>query len=154
VALVTIVIKGSEARVYTPFSEQRRAIIKDLPSRKWDPDKRYWRIPTDLIGVLQTRLEATGDKVTVERPPPPGNNDSRRIQQLEQEVQRLRGQLHQARSTTAAHSSSWAESLLDQCGAELGARVVRALSKVLHPDAGGDSDLQRDLNVARETSRL
>jgi hypothetical protein len=48
---------------------------------------------------------------------------------------------------------TWADDLLDAAGPELGATIYKALSRVLHPDAGGSTELMQHLNRARDRSK-
>ncbi len=107
------------------------AAIKTLPSyaRRYDPDRRVWTVLTDYIAGLEHLLRADGHRVircgSGSVPPP------RRPQPAQ----------------------SWADLLLDRIGPERQDRLVRRLSKVLHPDAGGDHDLMSELTAARERRR-
>jgi hypothetical protein len=48
-------------------------------------------------------------------------------------------------------TNDWAKTLLNAVGPDRADAVVRALSKVLHPDnPNGDAELQRQLNTARD----
>ena len=44
--------------------------------------------------------------------------------------------------------SCWARMLFKRVGRHRSDQVYRALSKCLHPDVGGEADLQRELNAA------
>lgn len=69
---------------------------------------------------------------------------------------RLRADGHDVRDSdlpTAETSSAWAVELLEAAPADLRPKIVRALAKVLHPDAGGVQHLMADLNdAAREVA--
>lgn len=49
----------------------------------------------------------------------------------------------------AADNDTWARELFAAAGPELADKLYRALSKVLHPDAGGSTALQQQLNDAK-----
>ena len=49
--------------------------------------------------------------------------------------------------------ATWARALFDRVGASRAPAVYRALSRVCHPDHGGDHDLQTELNQAYEAYR-
>lgn len=49
---------------------------------------------------------------------------------------------------TAAAEGDWARLLFDRLGPALSVPAYRALSRVLHPDRGGDHQLQVELNIA------
>jgi len=53
----------------------------------------------------------------------------------------------------APATPDWAAALLAAVGPDRVDAAVRALSRVLHPDAGGDADLQRQLLAARDELR-
>jgi len=52
-----------------------------------------------------------------------------------------------SRSTGA---SPWAEQLFAAVGPDRAESVFKALTRVLHPDVGGDTELMKELNAARE----
>ncbi|HZN75693.1 MAG TPA: hypothetical protein VFC00_29020 [Micromonosporaceae bacterium] len=161
-ALVRIQVIGLVAEVFSPYDPDRIEVIKTVPGRRWDKTGRFWEIPTAQVPALKLSLETNGDKVVivglVSDPPPrqraSDDSEVRRLraekQRLEQESGRLRQEVQRLRNEAAARGHSWAGQLLDQCPPALAEKVFKALTRVLHPDAGGDNDLQRDLNVARD----
>lgn len=99
------------------------AIIKTAPAyaREWDPARKRWLVDIGLATVVIDMLVDHGHTVV--------------------------GLPEQPRT---ADSTSWAEELLTACPPDIREQVYRALSKVLHPDAGGDVRLQQALNDARD----
>lgn len=163
-ALVRIEIAESTAEVYSPYGPERLEVIKSIPGRRWDKDGRFWEIPTTRVPSLKAALEAIGDSVVIagsgERPPPQhdagaGDAELRRLEAanrvLEREKQHLEQQVVRMRNEAAASDHNWAEQLLGKLSPEQSDKAYKALTKVLHPDAGGDNNLMRDLNVARDS---
>lgn len=116
--------------VYSPFAAKE--VIKALPMRSWDKDRRCWTIPAVFLDELVDALRAAGfTTVTTEkgeqekqdRRPPPGPG-----------------------STTG----TWADLLFTELGPDLGDRAFKALIKVVHPDTGGSTVLMQQLNIARD----
>lgn len=131
-AAVQIVIVGRIAGVFSPYDPVRVEIIRGIPGRRWIPDDKVWEIPSTMAHVLRTRLEAFGDTCVVtdetrypweEASPPPPQR---------------------------AKPKTWADELLSRCEPELREKVFRVLTGKLHPDVGGNTELQRELNDARD----
>jgi hypothetical protein len=115
-------------RIYAPY--EAKEVIKAVPGAKWNPDPlmRCWQIPTTQLALAIQFLTRDGWEVQVmDSTVPP------------------RGRL----TTEIAVAHTWAQDLLEAAGCGLYEPVFRALTKVLHPDAGGDVVLQQDLNAAR-----
>jgi hypothetical protein len=105
-------------------------ILKALPSyaRRWDPDRKLWRVDVGYARSLAGNLRELGYVVVgIEPPREPPRTNGRTID-----------------------GADWAHTLLHRVGPERRERVFRGLSKLLHPDVGGDTVLMRELNAARE----
>lgn len=156
---VRIEMHGLNARVFSPYSEERVEILRSLPSRRWVGEGKYWEIPASYIEQLKDDLTAFGDEVVVTGAPPPSGGDAiakllQRITGLEGERNRLaqeNARLRREDNTRAASSASWAEHLLRNLSPEQAELAHKRLASVLHPDVGGSAELMRDLNVARDT---
>lgn len=111
-----------EAQVFSPF--EAKDIIRGMPTRRWDKERRCWVIPVDDAAALRGRLEWEGFTVQVHsnwRPEP--------------------------RTTTVVN---WADSLFQALPEALAEKAFKALTRVLHPDTGGDTALMQQLNGARD----
>ena len=42
-----------------PYDRQLIYIIKSIPGRRWEPEKKYWTIPLDKLGFLITKLQGS-----------------------------------------------------------------------------------------------
>ena len=129
-----IIVEHGQGQVYAPF--QFKDIVKALPGRTWDSTKRCWRIPLYFVDEAANALRAVGCEVHVTRADGTPWTSGRP------------GAGH--RSTPA---EGWASALLKAVGPQHQDRVYRALSRVLHPDAGGDTQLMQDLNRARDNAQ-
>lgn len=63
------------------------------------------------------------------------------------------GRGENASDRTGADADGWAEALFAALPEHLHTRAFRSLSRLLHPDHGGDAKLMRDLNDAHRTQR-
>lgn len=161
VALVRIVIDGIDAKVYSPFDAKE--IIKSMPDRKWSQADKCWIIPASDVGHLQAILKAVNyEVVTVGSAAPPlhrgdGLHDTERRRweaerrTLEREKQRLQQEVIRLKNQTAASNRTWAEELFAKLSPEQTDKAYKALSRLLHPDVGGDTELMKVLNVARDS---
>lgn len=122
-----IVVEGTTARAYVPFDYKDNA--KDFGGR-WNPAGKYWTIHAGFAEQLAAQLRRAGCEAHVSR--------------MDQ------GFGHSSANT----ASDWAAALFQAVGPERRDATYRALSKVLHPDAGGDTKLQQQLSAARDASRL
>lgn len=124
-AEITVRVEHGTASVYMPYSVERVAIVKSLPVRSWNKPEKCWQIPEFYIWDLRRKFEAAGDTVRVLTRREPG--------------------VRQEKTDTA-----WAETLLTRLSPEQADKAYKALSRVLHPDAGGDAELMQQLNRARD----
>jgi len=117
------------ARVSFAYDPDLVSVIKTLHSahRRWNATTKTWWVATAAINELTEILEAGGYTVIStmrsrsSSPPPP-----------------------------RSPRDTWADLLLDAVGQERVEPVHRALSRVLHPDVGGDTALMQALNAARD----
>lgn len=121
----------SEVRLYFSFDQQVIDIIRTIPGRRWNKDLRCWIVAHSSLRLLSDTLVSLGHRVIVSGP-----SDQREYERTKRERE--------------ARDNDWADQLLGRCSAELSEKVFKALTRVLHPDAGGDNTLMRDLNVARD----
>ena len=130
VSRIVVVRDALYARVYSPY--EHREVIKNFPGRRWEPAGKYWTVPLDVVDAVADALRAAGCTVYVTRSDgsPWGA-----------------GARHGVRDQPGR---GWADALLDAVGPERIDQTVRAMSRVLHPDAGGDHRLMCELTAARE----
>jgi hypothetical protein len=127
-----IVVEESVARVYTPYA--LREIVKSFPGRRWDPDAKCWIVLCSQVWELADALRVAGSPPFVTGP----------------NGQPYRRHERAGRTQPRHPREGWADLLLDTVGADRVEKVFKALSKVLHPDVGGDAQLMRELLAARE----
>lgn len=118
------------ARVYTPYDETILAIIRAIPGRRWNGDRKHWVVPVDMVSGLARDLRSAGIQVTVEGVDPPKPPPRR-----------------------GAPTADWATALLGalyDINPLLAEKAFAQLVKVLHPDLGHDTGrLMQQLNDAR-----
>ncbi len=102
-------------------------MMRTVPRAYWNPHARAWLVPTAYGCFLESVLN--GCPVRWE----PGT-----------------GPYAQTPPTPAEPDGRWAEALFAAVGPAWADAVFRALTRVLHPDVGGDADLMRDLLDARD----
>lgn len=147
---VRIEVDHDIGKVYSPWGEQRVATIKRMPDRVWRDDGRYWEVPARGIPALKKALEADGDSVIVTTHDAERKRWDAERKQLEVERQRLQQEVIGLKSKAAAGTRTWAEELLGRLTPEQADQVFKALTRVLHPDVGGNGGLMKQLNVARD----
>jgi hypothetical protein len=99
-------------------------------ARDWNPATKTWTVDVGHAEPLASALRATGHKVLgldAPRTDPPPRADG-----------------------SAPDTAQWARILFRRVGPNHRDPVFRALTKVLHPDVGGDHSLMQELNQARE----
>jgi hypothetical protein len=102
-------------------------IMKSVPVHRWNGQDKEWTTETSWVQLLAKRFHDNGYSVAVD------------------------GDLWSPPDIKAL--SSPILSLFDALPAHLKQPVYRALSKVLHPDVGGDTELMKELNKAIERRR-
>lgn len=127
-----IIVTGTDAHAVVPYD--LRHIAKSFGAR-WEPTEKTWKLPVSRVETLAGALRATGAVVFITYKD---------------------GTPWTAGSSPAAPRTaprSWADERLTKAhksNPELPARLHRALSRVLHPDAGGCPALMVELNTARD----
>jgi hypothetical protein len=106
------------------YDETCIEIIKSVPVHRWDRDRKLWTTETSWVQLLAKRFHDKGFQVAIDnelwKPP---------------DMKALSPPL---------------QALFDVLPAHLRRPAYKALSKVLHPDAGGDTELMKQLNQANE----
>lgn len=106
--------------IHSPFDA--RELVKQIPGRRWDPDRKVWTVPEIFESEARSILSSWLGRVVY---------DDRR-----QPVK------------TPPKAQMWADTMFDALPAVLRQPVYRALSRVLHPDSGGDTKAMQQLNAA------
>lgn len=128
---ISITIGTFEATVSFRYDPAVVDLVKTLPSyaRSWNSSAKHWTVDQGYVDQLAALLRADGHRVVItggrkqsSTPPPP----------------------------RTAPRENWADALLEAVGQERVEPVHRALTKVLHPDVGGDTKLMQALNAARD----
>lgn len=115
--------------VSSSFDETGRvqAVLKSFKFR-WNPDMRIWVGDLKYLDPLVAHLRHAGCFIDITehdpKPPPPKPPPPRKA------------------------TTDWASGMFAALSPELGEKVYRALSRVLHPDADGDGRQQQILNDA------
>lgn len=115
-----------EAEVHIPF-EAKDLLKEALPRawRRWDPDLKTWFCIADAVEELAAQLRAAGYQVVVRDAAGTGHTSRR------------------------SDPDTWADAMYAALGKPLADKAHRALSRVLHPDHGGDLEQMKALNAAR-----
>jgi hypothetical protein len=128
---VRIEIEIVKTYIYDAYDVKE--IIKQIPGRKWEADRRRWSIYTSDVGLLLLMLKRDGHHgvITDRRWKPRSSKPSSAIKR------------------------TWADELFAALKGKphLADKVFKALTLALHPDAGGDHELMVQLNVARDKTR-
>lgn len=95
-------------------------------ARSWDPATKNWTVDAGHAERLASALRATGHQVIGLDPEPP------------------------PRTSTTGDTAHWARTLFRRVGPTRHEPVFRALSRIFHPDVGGDTALMQELNDARD----
>jgi hypothetical protein len=141
--MATVTITGDPFvgyRVHFPYDPTLVALIKSaVPAgqRRWDPEAKRWTIlDTFSANYFARKARAAGHAVEMDGVR--HESDSR-----------FRGQQQAPPRSSSTVSTDWATALLRAVGKERQDAVYKALSRVLHPDVGGDTELMQQLNEAR-----
>src|SRR5262245_35431914 len=122
-----------DALISAPY--EARFAIKELPTRRWNKLRKRWVIPVGDVDLAVVQLRSAGWHVSViggranEEPPPTPPPARERTQ------------------------PTWADLLFTALPDRFHGPVYTALSKVLHPDIGGDTAAMQQLNAARDRTR-
>lgn len=116
-----------EAEIHAPF-EAKDLIKEALPRswRRWDPVSKLWFVQAHAVPDLAAELRADGWIVVIRDAPNTGH------------------------SSRPSDTTTWADAMFTALGRSLGMKAHRALSRVLHPDHGGDLEQMKALNAARD----
>ncbi len=174
-ATVRITINGLDAFVRSPY--EARMIIREMPDRTWNPALKVWIIPTTDVPLLKGKLEDEGFAVQVADDTPKQSQQDTvnaaeierlkreairlelRMKALQDENLKLRAQGYvnnfndKSPFSRRGAGSSWADDMFNAMSPELATKVYKALSKALHPDLGGDTELMKLVNVAHDKSK-
>ena len=135
-ATVTFEFDGFEFDYIVRFAYDPRLVdlIKTVPRyyRSWNPTLRQWRVSVVYARTLANSMRQLGctvvglDQHERERADPPPHSHGR----------------------TPRHNTF--DLLFERVGHHRAEPVFRALTRVLHPDVGGDTELMKELNNARD----
>lgn len=95
-------------------------IMKSVPVHRWDPVRKHWTTESSWVELLAKRFHDRGHQVAID------------------------GQLWAPPNMKTLAPPITA--LFDALPAHLRSPAYKALSKILHPDAGGDLELMKQLN--------
>lgn len=121
--MIRVTTTGSKATVAFAYDEKIIAIVKGMPGRRWDPGAKHWTVDARDARALASQLARAGYVVSLD------------------------GKLVESGSAGALTGDPL-EALFRQLPVHLREPVYRALSRVLHPDLGGDAELMKQLNNA------
>ena len=123
--VIELMPDGAKACVFSPF--EAKDVIKALPysHRAWDQGNRCWLVSASMVQRLTALLEAEKFTVRVIEAEGPAPAPSRAI-------------------------GGWADQMYSALGLSLADTAHKALSRVLHPDAGGNAEEMKRLNAARD----
>ena len=119
--VVSFRMAGDRAAVTFPYDPAVVDVLKaNVPphARAWEPDGKTWWVDTAWVMSLAAVLTASGSQVSGLDAQP------------------------------TKRGTSWAQELLSRLPGDRRAEVYRSLSRHLHPDVGGDPNLQGELNDA------
>jgi hypothetical protein len=109
-----------------PYDAKAVELIKTIAGRRWNPDFKRWTIEAGDIAMAAVMFVRAGYDVAID------------------------GQPYEEVSRSSAPILSPLVSFFAALPHRLRQPTYRALSKVLHPDAGGDTRLMQELNRAME----
>lgn len=107
--------------VRSPF--EAKDAIRGLPMhlRRWDSELRVWRVDATCIESLKARLRRVGFRLTVIEPADQGEN-----------------------------GRDWVDEAFKQCPPSNRERLRRSLMAAFHPDAGGDEQIAKRINMVAD----
>jgi hypothetical protein len=127
--MIDISTSSGVPHVRFPYNDEAVAIMHSIPGRRWEPAGRFWIIRLDTIRLAATRFHAAGFDVTIDGIP----------------WEPTTGLTQPPHAPLVALFRFLPERLRQP--------AYRALSRVLHPDTGGDDELMKALNRAMEENR-
>jgi len=129
--LARLIVGDVEVKAHVPYDH--REVPKSFAGRRWDPINKLWILPVEFVEELAAALRAAGLAVSITH----ANGNPWRSGKTS----------HDHRSTP---TNGWADALFAALGPNLRELAFKALSRIVHPDAGGDTRLMQELNAARE----
>lgn len=125
--MATRITVGNElAAIRCPY--RLRWICTDLPTRRWDPSRKRWLIPSSDVPLAVAAFKRAGELVEIR-------------------------DLRTAQGRPQPEPSSWPSEMFAALPADLRAPAFRALAKVLHPDVGGNTAAMAALTTAYEEAQ-
>jgi hypothetical protein len=118
-------VHGRPAYIRSPFAA--KDAIKSLPNRAWDAATKRWVIPAADVNIAARVLREEGWRVEIIEPVQAGT-----------------------RTPPLPQTASWADAMFKAIPGRLHQPVFRALTKVLHPDVGGDLVAMQQLTAAKD----
>jgi hypothetical protein len=118
---------GAYSTVRFPYDEDCVAIMKTIPVHRWNGRAKEWTTETSWVELLAKRFCDRGFDVAID------------------------GELWYLPDPKAFAEPL--QALFDALPARLRTPAFRALSKVLHPDTGGDTEWMKQLNKAIDKTR-
>jgi hypothetical protein len=125
--VIVITTGWGRAKVHFNYNERALEVIRTIPGRRWHPDSKTWSIPGDMTSLTAGEFARAGFRVS-----------------LNDELFKPRAHLSSDRDATNVFAA-----LMEGIPKRLREPVFRALTKVLHPDHDGDTELMKQLNAAR-----
>jgi hypothetical protein len=119
------------ASVAFAYDEGALAVIRSVPSRRWHRDERVWSIARDFVELAAGEFVQAGFEVRI---------DGR---SFKAPTRRTRGDAGANPFVT----------LMNDLPPRLRERPSGPWTKVVHPDAGGDTDVMKLLNEAMRPAR-
>jgi len=121
-------VHGRPAYIRSPYAA--KDAIKSLPNRAWDAATKRWTIPASDVPLAARILREEGWRVEVIEPVQSGTRTP----------------------PPPPQAGTWADAMFKAIPARLHPPVFRALTKVLHPDVGGDLVAMQTLTAAKDRS--
>lgn len=116
---------GQRTTVRFPYDAEAVEIIRTIPGRRWNPQLKQWTIPADEATLAASRFRRAGFSVV------------------------LNGVAFDDRPRAVVTGfDQMLVGILHGIPERLRQPTYRALSRVWHPDAGGDTVLMQSLNQA------
>jgi hypothetical protein len=122
----------SDARVSFTYDATVVELIKSVGPRhrrRWDADAKVWTVASGFASTFVRAARLAGHTV------------------IDDFTSSRRGSGSRA-DRPRQRTTDWATALFEAVGPERREPVYKALSRVLHPDVGGDTQLMQDLNRA------
>ena len=131
--------RGSKYAVNFSYDPKLVEWIKSFPSwaRGYDPPTKTWTLEPEYARRFAADMKANGHTVIG----------------LDGGQQQQRRQPPPPPPRQIVQKQNWADALFERIPPEMHTSVYRALSRVLHADAGGDDALQSELNGARSKAQ-